>query len=221
MHVPYDSPPAGAGFLPTQEQIARVLAPYQTIDERNKLQYLVSHMHKPLWIRTCYATELQPTWESILAAANSLNGGEVEEGAVVFDSEDLYRDCAEDWKTVFLRLPMLSDRQHYDNQLEWDLQHGGCEGHDDKAYSALHEAGIKEEQSIYVVDEEALRENLIKLIYVDYHGNVIWHNKIAPEHVTWYEAYYAAGGMLSWMEELIGDNRALLQPGAQIEGEDI
>ena len=83
MHVPYDSPPAGAGFLPTQEQIARVLAPYQTIHERNKLQYLVSHMHKPLWIRTCYATELQPTWESILAAANSLNGGEVEEVTVI------------------------------------------------------------------------------------------------------------------------------------------
>jgi hypothetical protein len=177
-------------------------------------------MHKPVWIRTCYAADLQVIWESILASGMRDTGSE-EERSLVLDKEDLYDDYGEDWTKVFLRLPLLLDTRGYDDDPSQDMAPDNCEGHDDEAYEALHKAARLEEQAVYLVDKQALRDNLVKLIYLDIYGNVVWHNMIAPEHIWWYEAYYSAGGMLHWMEELCADDESLLTPGAQLQGEEM
>jgi hypothetical protein len=76
-------------------------------------------------------------------------------------------------------------------------------------------------QAIYLVDEQALKENLIKLVYLDIHGKAAWYNMIAPEHIWWYEGYYCAGGMLNWMEELCENYNSPLTPGAQLPGDEM
>jgi hypothetical protein len=192
-----------------------VLAPHQTIKERNISHYILSSGHEPVWIRTCYAADLEGAWESILELATSFRGI----AEAVLKNEALYDDCGENWAKVFIRLPLLPDIRYYEEDpLDEDLI-CDCEGHKDEAYKALHNAAHLQEQVIYLVDEQALRKKLVKLIYLDTHGKAVWYNTIAPEHVVWYEAYYCARGMLTWIQEFCYNDESLLTPGAQLQGD--
>jgi hypothetical protein len=156
-----------------------------------------------VWIRTCYAADLQDTWKSIFATGiRSRIAGVAEEHYIVLDNEDLYDDCGEDWAKVFLRLPLFPEISDYDDDLGQDVKPDYCERHDDETYDALHAAARLEEQTIHLVDEQALRWNLVKLIHLDVYGKVVWYNMIAPKYLKWYEAYYTSTGTLNWHVEL-------------------
>jgi hypothetical protein len=112
IHFPStDGPRPDAPYLPTQEQINRVLAPHQTIKERNLLNHVSSHLHDPFWIRTCYAPELQAAWEEILE--EGLAEWKDLDELLVLNDENLYGGYGSDWTKIFLRLPMLPDAELY------------------------------------------------------------------------------------------------------------
>jgi hypothetical protein len=169
-----------------------------------------------VWIRTCYATDLQAAYDEIIEAG--LREDENPDGLLVLDNEDLYGSYEEDWTKVFLRLPMLPDAVYYsEDDPKKDEPTDTRDPPSDEAYLPLRNASTQDKQVVYVVDEQALRTNLVKLIYLDTHGNAVWHNTILPERITYFEANYFKGSMLGRLEEMCGlGDESLLQPGAQI-----
>jgi hypothetical protein len=84
---------------------------------------------------------------------------------------------------------------------------------------ALHRASVEEVQAVYLLDEGALKEELIKLVFLDTHGDVVWEYRLKPEHVEFFEANYYRGGALSRVMERAVDERELLQSGALLDFE--
>jgi hypothetical protein len=169
-------------------------------------------MNKPVWIRTCYAPDLQGAWEETLEAAAYLD--EVD-SILLLDNEDLYGDYGVGWAKILLRLPLLPDAVPYARS-DPGLDEG--EFHlnppDDERFLPIQNASLREKQAVYLIDEEALRNKMVKILFLDIHGHAVWHNTIAPESIWEYEAnYFKGGGMTRVMERYheLGPH-----PGAQL-----
>jgi hypothetical protein len=213
VHYPGESPRPDAPFLPTQTQIDRILAPHQTTKERNISNNMASGYHNPLWIRTCYSPDLQPTYEEIYEAGLQ----DDQDRLLVLDNEELYGDYGEDWARVFLRLPLVPDTAlYYDDGP--DIRDYDAEPPDDERFLPIHNASIRERQTVYLIDKQALKSNLVKVIFIDDHGHTVWHNTIAPDVVWEFEANYTNGGMLDRIQERLDgtEDDSLLQPGAPL-----
>jgi hypothetical protein len=92
---------------------------------------------------------------------------------------------------------LLPDIRDYDDDLGLEMIFYGCEVHNEEAYEALHKMGCLEEEMNHPIDEQTLREKLIKLIFLDIHGKSIWYKLIAYADTIWYETYYCARGNLT------------------------
>jgi hypothetical protein len=173
----------------------------------------VSNGHKPVWIRTCYSPDLQAAYEEIYEAG--LRDGE--NRLLMLDNEELYGNNGEDWARVFLRLPLVPDAALYYDEGP-HLRDYDDAPPDDERFLPLHNASKLERQTVYLIDEQALRSTLVKLIFIDDHGHTVWHNTIAPDVVWEFEANYTNGGMLERIQEMLDgtEDDSLLQPGAQL-----
>jgi hypothetical protein len=179
--------------LPTQEQIDRVLAPHQTIKERNLTPQMACLLHDTVWIRICYATDLQGTFEEILEA-----GLEWPEYAIVLDNKDLYGNYGEDWAKIFLRLPLLPNAVPYlGGDPEDDESPPSDEPFDDERFKSIYNASLQDRQVVYLIDEEAFKDKLVKLIFLDIHGRAVWHYTIALENTWYFQANYHKSGAFS------------------------
>jgi hypothetical protein len=219
VHFPNDPPAPDADFLPTQEQINRVLAPHQTIKERNLSQNVASVLNDPLWIRTCYAPDLQAVYEQMIEAG--LRDSENPDRLLVLDNEELYGGFGDDWAKVFLRLPLIPDAViYYGGDPELDDVPVDVEQPAEEKYLPLFQAWLKDKQAVFLVDEQALRTNLVKVLYLDDHGQAVWQNTISPEEIEYFEGNYTKGSMLSLIKEMCyNGDESLLQPGAQLHYE--
>jgi hypothetical protein len=222
IHFPStDGPRPDAPYLPTQEQINRVLAPHQTIKERNLLNHVSSHLHDPFWIRTCYAPELQAAWEEILE--EGLAEWKDLDELLVLNDENLYGGYGSDWTKIFLRLPMLPDAElYYPDRVKVDEEKSYLEPPKDEKLMPIFKASLADKQVVYLVDEEALKKKLVKLIHLDLRGQVVWHNTIVPENIWVFEANYYRGGMLSEIMMRFGgdDDGLILEPGTLLPYDD-
>jgi hypothetical protein len=91
--------PCHLEYLPTQEQIERVLRPLQTSQER-----CLNLFPATLWVRTCYASELAEAYDEI-----SLAQGEAGIGPEsTLDNEALY-NLGTEWHRILKRIPSLCD----------------------------------------------------------------------------------------------------------------
>ena len=73
---------------------------------------------------------------------------------------------------------------------------------------------------VYLIDEQALRSNLVRLVYINIHGQAVWHNTVLPDEIQFFEATYFRGGTLSRLSERAFDSEdSLLEPGAHISYE--
>jgi hypothetical protein len=219
VHFPDDPPAPDASFLPTQEQADRVLAPHQTIRERNLSQHVASRMNDPLWIRTCYAPGLQAVYDQMIEAG--LRDSENPERLLVLDDEELYGGFGDDWTKVFLRLPLIPDAvAYFGGDPEQDDVPLDLEQPDEETQLPLFLASLQDKQAVFLVDEQALRTNLIKVLYLDIHGQAVWHNTISPGDIEYFEAEYNKGGTLLLIQErCLNGDEYLLQPGAQLHYE--
>lgn len=165
---------AGDPGMPTAAQIARVLAPHQTALERNQGAKHGAYHSTPVCLRTCYAKNLDDAYREI-----ALGLEDVTTQYHILDNEALYGHLqGEDWNRILLRLPSIpdvvfGDQEWFDfgdpPQQEW--QRSG------------YEAYIKERTLVYLYDEQALREKLVKVMWLDLHGNCVWENKITPDYM--------------------------------------
>ncbi|KAF9878201.1 hypothetical protein CkaCkLH20_04239 [Colletotrichum karsti] len=161
--------PAGPGF-PTAEQISRILSPHQTWEERTMCP---DKYHFTLLLRTCYHPELAEAWKTMKAAictSDTIIGVDPE---CVLENEDLYGafEAGDNWNRIVLRMPSIVD----------EIEPWQRETKDHMA--PVEEASVKEQTHIFVVDEEALRGDFIKVKWLDIHGNCIWDNKLSTDMV--------------------------------------
>ncbi|KAH3909924.1 hypothetical protein HBI56_129750 [Parastagonospora nodorum] len=67
---------------------------------------MASGGNNPVWIRTCYAPDLQSACEKIIETAAYFNRVD---RLSMLDNEDLYVGDAADWAKLLLRMPLLPD----------------------------------------------------------------------------------------------------------------
>lgn len=81
---------------------------------------------------------------------------------------------------------------------------------------AFYEAKKKEETFIYLVDKQALKGKLLKLIWLDVHGNCVWTNRLRVGGVLEFTGALADGGSLAdQYESYVGEDGSFMyQTGA-------
>lgn len=174
------------------EQIQRVLAPHQTVQERNVCQRVASTVPDPVWVRTCYSADLEEAHEEMIGEAVG------DEQRLLLENRALYNNASPDLSEIFLRVPMLPDAGPYDGNPALDHPPLTMEQPENEARIPLWQAARKSMSVVYLLDEEALNEHLIKLLWLDIHGNVVWRNKVAPEYVETFQSRSSVGKMLFW-----------------------
>ncbi|KAI8657146.1 hypothetical protein NCS57_01092200 [Fusarium keratoplasticum] len=101
------------------------------------------------------------------------------EDAALYDAGPDY-DRDHILRTIVTRLPSLGDFYPYPHKIERkgraleELK--GEEG--EVSNYRLVAASCRAEALLFVLDAEAIRENLVKLMWLNAHGNRIWNNKI-------------------------------------------
>ncbi|XP_014550805.1 hypothetical protein COCVIDRAFT_31535 [Bipolaris victoriae FI3] len=139
---------------------------------------------------------------------------------IVLEDESLYGQYGHDWTRVFLRLPQLIDIVvHYnDGHPENDESQLAVSPPNDEARLPLYNAVMKSKSIHFLFDEEALQEKLVKVHFLDIHGQSVWYNKIRPEHIRDFEAS-PSGGHLSGHLENCGGDPSSLHPGTLLYAE--
>lgn len=192
---------------PEESRIARVLAPHQTIQERNITGFLSESggggaYNPPVWLRTCYDPDLEDRYQEMYSDAEIID---IEAELV---DEALY-NFGDDWEKIFFRLPQLArtdlvrddparesgrEREEQSNGHDND---GGDDDHDndndggddddaddfDAIINAAYDIEPEVRYTIYVLDAEAIRTGLIKIKWLGEFGDVVWENKVAPEQM--------------------------------------
>jgi hypothetical protein len=106
-------------YVPTQDQIERVLQPHQAFQER-----CLSHSPTTLWLRTCYASELAGTYDEMTLARDETGIGP----EATLDNEALY-NLGTEWHHILKRIPSLCDKssaQDYDIESMPPADHPRC-----------------------------------------------------------------------------------------------
>lgn len=113
---------------------------------------------------------MEPAWQAIKSAPY-LGGWP----RILFDDVALYSHLESDWSQILLRFPMLPDEQFYFH----DPEHAHLKDFsfdiflpEDESHLPLYNAALQEKSMVFLLDEEALREGLIKVLWIDIRGNV-------------------------------------------------
>jgi hypothetical protein len=173
-----------APHLPSQDRIDRVLLPYQTVQERNAA--LSAHLgtQSPAWLRTCYNPGLAAQYSEFAAVKEHASISY--QPSNIFDDEERYAELASDWRGILRKVPSIPDAFQMlgDPDVEIpDRTNDDWEEAPEERQTNLYEAQKPMETLLYLIDEEALRQNVIKLLWLDRHGNCIWNNTIRPENI--------------------------------------
>ncbi|KAH7087102.1 hypothetical protein FB567DRAFT_526903 [Paraphoma chrysanthemicola] len=172
--------------LPAQEQIDRVLAPHQTIAERN-----IAQDNEPcIYMRTCYEPSLASAFEEM--TRNIRN--DVYESYRLFDNEALYGNVGPDLEVAYLRMPQLPDTVQYCGYPETEDLPFEDDPPEDENKLRLYEAAMKARGMMYLMDEEALKRKMLKLIWTDLGGNIVWWNWLKPSDTQSFEGLYYGKG---------------------------
>lgn len=150
----------------------------------------------PVWLRTCYSSDLDEVYEE-LAARSELYDGYGIDSRMVLDDSSIY-NFSLDWSKILTRIPMLCDfiqGSVLEDCEVWE-QHETGEGEQ----SELERASVHAHTLVYVVDEEAIKERVVKLMWLDSHGNRVWDNKMNPESLSSLQG--ALAGSVSLYEEV-------------------
>jgi len=173
---PYHLKSTEHSLLPlTSEQIGRVLAPFQTVHERNAALSAGHYRMSPIWLRTCYAAELADFYRPPNESDNIVGSREI------LDDEAIYSELAGDWRRIFFRVPSIADvvQIYGDPDLEDVEMLDSDWGEPEEEYQRpVHEAQKQEKGLIYLLDEEALREKVVKVMWLGKCGNCVWDFKV-------------------------------------------
>ncbi|KAI1762171.1 hypothetical protein GGR53DRAFT_468565 [Hypoxylon sp. FL1150] len=175
------------GRTPLQFKVPQALVLYQTPVERLISSKVVCRgLVDPIWLRTYYAANLDPTYRDMANRATHLDRCGVDNGMILDDSS-LY-EYGEYWSRIFERIPMLLDRvTDYDYANESSIS---------ECTTPLEIIPLDAVMVICVVDKNAIEEDLVKIKWLDRLGECIWSNKIKPEDVPRMRDTLRHGGYL-------------------------
>lgn len=197
-------------------QIERIFAPHQTTQERNvALQTHAAH-HAPVWLRTCYAPALADIYATFALDLESILGNISQ----ILDDKAVYGPFSDDWSRVLLRIPAIVDTVFYVDEADADLR--SMEGvylppgEGEEYRQGLYDAQLRETTMLYLIDEEALQTDMIKVLWLDIHGNCIWDNRILSGRLREFKGRMFDGGCLGDLYDACEDV-ALYQRGALLD----
>ncbi|KFH45110.1 hypothetical protein ACRE_040910 [Hapsidospora chrysogenum ATCC 11550] len=171
---------------------------YQTTQERNLTAIRAGRTSpEPVWLCTC-SRESRAKFEAAYAA---LLAPVIEESLIVeygvLDDVEVYGHFEDgDWSRVLVRIPQLCDVVRANS----DVLHEEME----REMERMMEEIVKEEcgemekldvtvvDNVYLVDAEALQEELVKVLWLNCHGECVWHNKIAADDIHEFMGYQLA-----------------------------
>ncbi|KAF2818196.1 hypothetical protein CC86DRAFT_375973 [Ophiobolus disseminans] len=199
--LPLESVEGSDPRMPTQEQIDRVLAPHQTIAERN----IATDSEPCIYMRTCYEPSLASVFEEMTRDIRN----DAYRSYRLFDNQALYGSVGPDLEGVYLRMPQLPDTMVYSGYPETEDLPLDVDPPEDENKLRLYEAAMKARSIVYLMDEEALKQKMLKLIWTDLGGNILWWNWLRPSDTRDFEGqYYGLGHGLHWLLE-VGDGNSL------------
>ncbi|KUJ14446.1 uncharacterized protein LY89DRAFT_686925 [Mollisia scopiformis] len=175
--------------------LTRILPRFQTIQERNfcALKY-TNESHNPALLRTYYSDingENKDEAHKIMVRDAILETCVHKDGN--WNDKALY-DFGDDWQRILLRMPELCDQEvgygESENKEE-DQEDLEAPPPDDR--EALESWLWSRNVAIrfYVRDREAMEKDLIKVFYLDTHGEAIWSHKFNAKSIlqfngAWY-----------------------------------
>ncbi|KFY30661.1 hypothetical protein V493_01761 [Pseudogymnoascus sp. VKM F-4281 (FW-2241)] len=196
-HEPSAQRPQPDASLPIPEQYDRVLIPFQTVRERDRALWAQNGCRSPIWLRTCYKADLVEKYADI--SPSDQRYGMVRED-LILDDKAIYGHFATDWAQILLRVPSLPDSVQYLGDADFAsivIPEEGWDEPEEEYQRTVHEATKVVATMMYLADEEALRENVVKLMWLDSHGNCVWDNKLRPEDIPVFEGPLESGFSLS------------------------
>ncbi|KAI1360753.1 hypothetical protein F5Y08DRAFT_343390 [Xylaria arbuscula] len=183
----------------TADQMSRVLVPHQTVCDRKLSVRTEMGRSSPVWLRTCYSPELASVYDkwSDSLELDSLLGDESQ----ILEDETLYAPMAADWALI------LEDiSEHYDQP-----------GEGEEYKMPLYKAMIAEKTMLFLIDEEALRDQLIKVLWLHIHGTRVWRNRVTPSQMLAFKGQMFDGGCLASLYENFGDDPELYENGLVLD----
>ncbi|KAB8069354.1 hypothetical protein BDV29DRAFT_194963 [Aspergillus leporis] len=144
------------------------LATHQTVHQRN-ISLVSSEGLQTVWLRTCYDPDLASKYEEL--KQRSVVPGWRGWGNKILDNPARYDfdDGGEDsWRRVLVRVPGITDI------------HGLIDMDGDGIWRDLALVELKIQAGLYLLDREAIESGLIKILWLDEHGNIAWHNRLDP-----------------------------------------
>jgi hypothetical protein len=173
------------------EEIRGVLATHQAVHERN-ISLVSSEGLQTVWLRTCYDPDLASKYEEL--KQRSVVPGWQGWGDKILDDPARYDfdDGGEDsWRRVLVRVPGITDfhglidmdgdgsnMQYKSGQNDEEMVAQAEES--EEVWRDLALAELKIQAGLYLLDREAIESGLIKILWLDEHGNIAWHNRLDP-----------------------------------------
>ncbi|KAF7176521.1 hypothetical protein CNMCM7691_002839 [Aspergillus felis] len=172
------------------EEIRRVLATHQTLHERN-ISLVSSDGLQTVWLRTCYNPDLTSKYEELKQRSVPGwrgSGNKILDDPTRYDFDDGSEDS---WRRVLVRVPGITD---FHGLIDMDGDGSNMQyksGQNDEFRVAQAEesaevwrdlalAELKIQAGLYLLDREAIESGLIKILWLDEHGNIAWHNRLDP-----------------------------------------
>ena len=133
-----------------------------------------------MFLRTCYAPRLDSAYQSLANRCVIADSYGVDPDMVLDDAE-LY-EFGNSWDRILTRIPMLPDVNQWSTEEDYLVSeslgsHGDNEDDDEIQLQRASEITV---MVLYVIDEEAIYEDLVKIKWLGSHGQCVWENKIAP-----------------------------------------
>lgn len=144
------------------------------------------------WLRTCYNPDLEEIYYELAGEADA--PGEGIDGNRALDDKTRYE--FEDWRDIYLRVPNILDfgkisygasetsydglSPYYCSGLNDKEMIQDVENEEDEDVKQLLRADLRIQSIVYLLDREALEKKLVKMLWIDEHGEVVWDNWVDP-----------------------------------------
>ncbi|KAL4997572.1 hypothetical protein BDV10DRAFT_91881 [Aspergillus recurvatus] len=189
---PYQERAESEGAAPEpSEEIKRVLATHQTAHERN-ISLVSCAGWQTVWLRTCYDLDLAEKYKQMKSESEipgwGVSGDKILDDPSRYDFDDGRGDS---WRQVLVRVPGITDFSGV-----WGKDGGGSSiryrsGQDDEEMIAQYLEGeerwrdlslaqLSIQAGLYLLDREAIESGLIKILWLDEHGQIAWENRLDP-----------------------------------------
>ncbi|KAL4971188.1 hypothetical protein BDW66DRAFT_165990 [Aspergillus desertorum] len=172
-------------------EIKRVLATHQTAHERN-ISLVSCNGWQTVWLRTCYDPGLADKYEQMKSASEvpgwGVSGDKILDDPTSYDFDD---DGSDSWRQVLVRVPGITDFSGVRGEDGGGSSIRYRSGQDDEEMIAQYQVGeerwrdlslaqLSIQAGLYLLDREAIESGLLKILWLDEHGQVAWENRLDP-----------------------------------------